>query len=356
MAEEASNGALDVAPEDQGSSKKRRRRPSVVDVALAHAELLSSGEPLLVASDDIDTLSYNLTTVGNTERIVIDLRDEVAAPVIELEFTSLREVADDTAVIDDIVVADVVQSDATVIDLRPGIESVGIEPFQATANLSEIVELPPSLDAIGQGLDAASAAALFAKRAVDVVLAAIALVVLLPFLAIIAVLVAVTTPGPVLYRSERVGKDGQVFSFLKFRSMFIDAPARLEELRDHNEQTGPVFKMENDPRITPIGKFLRRGSIDELPQLLHVLSGRMSIVGPRPALVAEVEQYSDVERQRLLVKPGITCIWQVSGRSTIDFDTWVAMDLEYIRCWSLAKDVSLMAQTVPAVLSGKGAY
>ncbi len=172
----------------------------------------------------------------------------------------------------------------------------------------------------------------------------------------IAVLVAVTTPGPVLYRSERVGKDGQVFSFLKFRSMFIDAPARLEELRDHNEQTGPVFKMENDPRITPIGKFLRRGSIDELPQLLHVLSGRMSIVGPRPALVAEVEQYSDVERQRLLVKPGITCIWQVSGRSTIDFDTWVAMDLEYIRCWSLAKDVSLMAQTVPAVLSGKGAY
>jgi lipopolysaccharide/colanic/teichoic acid biosynthesis glycosyltransferase len=173
---------------------------------------------------------------------------------------------------------------------------------------------------------------------------------------LIAVLTKTTSRGPGLYRSKRVGRDGEEFTLYKFRSMYDGAADERTSLAKHNEQSGPVFKMRDDPRITPLGRLLRKVSADELPQLVNVLSGKMSLVGPRPALPEEVAQYGIRASQRLAVKPGITCIWQVSGRSTIDFDTWIEMDVEYIRSWTLFRDISLLIRTVPAVLSGRGAY
>ena len=195
-----------------------------------------------------------------------------------------------------------------------------------------------------------------AKRAIDIVGAAVTLLLTLPLVVVISIAVAVTSRGPVLHRQERIGQDGRPFTFLKFRSMYRDAESRLAGLQSHNDALGPVFKMKADPRVTPVGRVLRRWSVDELPQLLNVLAGQMSLVGPRPPLPQEVAEYSDWSRQRLLVKPGITCIWQVSGRADIDFDRWVAMDLEYISTWSLSLDLKLLARTVPAVLGRRGAY
>jgi lipopolysaccharide/colanic/teichoic acid biosynthesis glycosyltransferase len=153
-----------------------------------------------------------------------------------------------------------------------------------------------------------------------------------------------------------VGKDGREFTFYKFRSMHTNADLRRNELAHLNETDGPVFKMREDPRITAVGRILRRTSIDEAPQFWNVLRGDMSLVGPRPPLPSEVMHYDAKQWQRLMVWPGITCIWQVSGRSDLDFATWVDMDLEYIRRWSPWLDVALLLRTIPAVLSGRGAY
>jgi lipopolysaccharide/colanic/teichoic acid biosynthesis glycosyltransferase len=149
--------------------------------------------------------------------------------------------------------------------------------------------------------------------------------------------------------------NGREFVLYKFRSMYRDAEARLEALRSRNEVSGPVFKMRDDPRVTRVGRFLRRTSIDELPQLLNVVRGDMSLVGPRPPIPSEVRQYQRWHRRRLSVKPGITCTWQVSGRSRIGFERWMELDLDYIDNWSLWSDVKILARTVPAVLSGRGA-
>jgi len=191
---------------------------------------------------------------------------------------------------------------------------------------------------------------------VDVVVASLAIVVLAPVFVAAAIAVKLSSPGPVFFSQPRVGRDGRVFSFLKFRSMYADAEQRKAELSDMNEADGPVFKIKEDPRITPVGRFLRRMSLDELPQLFHVLGGQMSLVGPRPHLPIEVSAYGPMDYRRLTVQPGITCIWQVSGRSELDFDTWVTLDLEYIDTWSVWLDVKLLARTIPAVLSGRGAY
>ncbi len=194
------------------------------------------------------------------------------------------------------------------------------------------------------------------KRAVDIVGAFTAILLALPLIIVISIAVATTSRGPILYRQERIGRDGRPFTFFKFRSMYRDAESRLSGLRYLNDASGPVFKMKSDPRVTPVGRVLRRWSVDELPQLANVLAGQMSLVGPRPPLPQEVDEYDDLARQRLLVKPGITCIWQVSGRSDIDFDRWVAMDLEYVFNWSLLLDLKLLVRTVPAVLCRRGAY
>jgi exopolysaccharide biosynthesis polyprenyl glycosylphosphotransferase len=198
--------------------------------------------------------------------------------------------------------------------------------------------------------------ALAVKRALDVVLSAAALCVLSPLLLATAAAIRLDSPGPVLFRQRRMGVNGREFLMVKFRSMYQDAEARLESLRARNEVSGPVFKMRDDPRITPVGRFIRRTSIDELPQFWNVLRGEMSIVGPRPPLPAEAEQYQRRHVRRLSVRPGITCTWQVSGRSSIGFDRWMELDLSYIDNWSLWQDVKILARTIPAVLSGRGAH
>lgn len=195
------------------------------------------------------------------------------------------------------------------------------------------------------------------KRAIDIVGALVLAVVLSPVFLLTTLAVACTSRGPVLFRQQRVGRLGREFRILKFRSMYIDAEERkaeLEALNYHN--TGPIFKILDDPRITPVGKVIRKLSIDELPQLFHVLTGQMSLVGPRPPVPTEVAQYNPYQYGRLLAKPGITCIWQVSGRSELDFDTWVEMDLDYIANWNLWLDLKLLVKTIPAVLTGRGAY
>jgi lipopolysaccharide/colanic/teichoic acid biosynthesis glycosyltransferase len=193
------------------------------------------------------------------------------------------------------------------------------------------------------------------KRALDVVAAGIGLVVLSPLLVIVAAAVKLTSRGPVFYTQLRSGHGGKPFRIYKFRSMVVDADERKKELMATNEQDGPAFKMKNDPRVTQIGRFLRKTSIDELPQLWNVLRGEMTLVGPRAMYCPEVEACSRWQRRRLDVPQGITCIWQVRGRSSVTFDEWMRMDLEYIGKRSLWKDIKLLLQTIPAVLFRRGA-
>ena len=194
------------------------------------------------------------------------------------------------------------------------------------------------------------------RRALDVLVSAVALLLLLPVLALVALCIRLDSPGPVLFVQKRVGKDGEGFPVFKFRSMFTDAEARLHTVLNANERTGPVFKMRQDPRITRTGRWLRRCSLDEVPQLLNVLRGEMSLVGPRPALPREVALYTPPQRLRLSVLPGLTGLWQVSGRATLSFEESVALDLAYVQRQSVWLNVVVLARTIPAVLTGHGAY
>lgn len=195
------------------------------------------------------------------------------------------------------------------------------------------------------------------KRLVDIAISAGALLAAAPLFAAIAVLIKLEDGGPVLYWQTRVGKHGRLINFPKFRSMVRDAEAKLARLRSQNQHGNTItFKIKDDPRITRIGRFLRRFSLDEAPQLWCVLTGEMTLVGPRPALPQEVARYTVAERRRLDVTPGLTCIWQVSGRSNLAFPIQCRMDVEYIERRSLALDAKLLGATIPAVISGKGAY
>lgn len=193
------------------------------------------------------------------------------------------------------------------------------------------------------------------KRLLDVVGAALALMMSLPIMTLVAILIRLESDGPVFFAQVRVGQHGRPFRLLKFRSMHLNAEHRLHALMQQNEMDGPVFKIRNDPRITRVGRWIRRLSIDELPQLFNVLQGEMSLVGPRPPLPSEVSQYEPWQRRRLSVKPGITCYWQVAGRNNISFREWMALDLQYIDRASLWLDIELLLKTLPAVLSGRGA-
>ncbi|HLL04921.1 MAG TPA: exopolysaccharide biosynthesis polyisoprenyl-phosphate hexose-1-phosphate transferase EpsZ [Myxococcaceae bacterium] len=193
------------------------------------------------------------------------------------------------------------------------------------------------------------------KRLFDISSSAAALVALSPLLLTVAVLIKLTSRGPIFFKQKRVGLHGKTFNMLKFRSMVVNAEELKQKLAALNEQTGPVFKMKNDPRITSIGRFIRKYSIDELPQLLNVLRGEMSVVGPRPPLPKEVEKYAAWQRRRLSVRPGLTCIWQVSGRNQISFEEWMYLDMQYIDNWTLLTDLRLILKTVPVVITGSGA-
>jgi exopolysaccharide biosynthesis polyprenyl glycosylphosphotransferase len=194
------------------------------------------------------------------------------------------------------------------------------------------------------------------KRALDVAVSLMVLGLAMPVLLAAALLIKFTSPGSVFFKQRRMGLNGRVFTLYKFRTMIADAHARRDEVAHLNEMGGPAFKMKDDPRVTPVGRWLRRFSLDELPQLWNVLKGDMSLVGPRPPIPEEVASYHRWHRRRLSMKPGLTCLWQISGRNEIaDFDRWMKLDLQYIDNWSPSLDLKILLRTIPAVLSGKGA-
>lgn len=196
----------------------------------------------------------------------------------------------------------------------------------------------------------------FVRRTQDIFFSALALIVLSPFLVLIALIIWIDSPGASpIFAQDRIGRGGRRFRFYKFRSMIPNAEAKLSELLDKNEMDGPVFKIKEDPRITRVGRFIRKTSIDELPQLFNILIGDMSIVGPRPALPREVDQYDDYTRQRLSVTPGLTCYWQIKPhRNELSFEEWLELDLQYIRDRSFFVDWTIIFKTVSAVLGGQG--
>jgi lipopolysaccharide/colanic/teichoic acid biosynthesis glycosyltransferase len=202
----------------------------------------------------------------------------------------------------------------------------------------------------------ASRAYLAAKRLIDVTGAFLALLLLLPLMALTALAIRLESQGGVFFWQERVGKGGRRFRFCKFRSMCTEAATMQAALEGMNEVSGPVFKIRQDPRVTATGRLIRKLSIDELPQLWHVLTGEMSLVGPRPPVPDEVVRYEPWMLERLSVKPGLTCIWQVSGRSDIPFREWMRLDVQYVRTRSLWLDLKILARTIPAVLTARGAY
>ncbi len=201
----------------------------------------------------------------------------------------------------------------------------------------------------------ASQLQLLAKRMIDLTFAAGLLVVGAPLLGLVALAIRLTSPGQVLFQQTRCGLNGRLFTLYKFRTMVENAEAQRAKLLHLNEMNGPVFKLRRDPRVTALGRFLRRFSLDELPQLVNVIRGDMSLVGPRPPIPEEVAKYQRWQRRRLSMKPGLTCLWQISGRNEVDFDRWMELDLEYIDSWSPALDFKILLKTIPVVLSGRGA-
>jgi exopolysaccharide biosynthesis polyprenyl glycosylphosphotransferase len=197
---------------------------------------------------------------------------------------------------------------------------------------------------------------LFLKRSTDVVLAAAGLVLLAPFMLVVALAIRLTSPGPVIFRQTRCGLNGRRFEFYKFRSMCAGAENLRSQIEHLNTKGGTVFKIPNDPRLTPVGRWLRKFSIDEWPQLWNVLKGDMSVVGPRPAIPEEVEKYQQWQRRRLRMRPGLTSLWAIAGRDGVDFETWMKLDMQYIDNWSLALDYKIILKTIPRVLLGKGAH
>ncbi|CAN5567438.1 exopolysaccharide biosynthesis polyprenyl glycosylphosphotransferase [soil metagenome] len=197
---------------------------------------------------------------------------------------------------------------------------------------------------------------LAAKRVLDAVLAGFLLIGTLPLMALLALLIKIEDGGPVLYRQLRVGREGRLIPFYKFRSMRVNADAARHELLGESDCVGPAFKMRRDPRVTRVGRVMRRRSLDELPQLISVLIGHMALVGPRPHLCEEVAAYTDRQRERLRVKPGLLCLREVGGRSDLDFDRWIELDLQYSETRGLLADAKILLRAIPAVLKGKGAY
>jgi lipopolysaccharide/colanic/teichoic acid biosynthesis glycosyltransferase len=243
------------------------------------------------------------------------------------------------------------------------VESPGLTHLSETLMADQLIQVYSKSDAGALGPRSSlhmsprwhSPFRLAVKRTLDVTGSAILLLLLSPVFLLLAILVKRGSSGPIFYRWKVVGSGGRKFTGYKFRSMVANADALRDELASRNEMTGPVFKISNDPRITKVGAWLRKYSLDELPQLYSVLKGDMSLVGPRPPLATEFEQFTEYQKQKMAVKPGITCLWQVNGRNEIsDFDEWVRLDLEYISQWSLSLDLAILMRTVETVFSGSG--
>lgn len=235
-------------------------------------------------------------------------------------------------------------------------ENIMLNPNAAKETVLQIRKRNPDRCRIQEVYQRKSPVYVRIKRAMDVLLSMVALVCLSPVFLITAIAIKLEDGGPVLFKQYRAGKDMKPFEIYKFRSMCVDADAKLSAMMKDNEQTGHAFKIRKDPRITRVGKWIRKYSIDELPQLINIIKGDMSIVGPRPILTFQMEECSAYEQQRLVVQPGLTCYWQVGGRANIKWKDWVEMDLDYIEDMSLWTDIKIIVKTVPAVFDREGAY
>lgn len=228
-------------------------------------------------------------------------------------------------------------------------------PQQARVELTTVDVSDHHVTLLGIHRTPSSDIALALKRLLDISIGVFVLTLASPVMIALAFAIKFESKGPVLFRQVRAGRNGRKFTMLKFRSMVVDAEAQKAKLMHMNEMSGPVFKIARDPRVTRVGAFIRKTSLDELPQLFNIVRGDMSLVGPRPPLPSEVAQYQPWQRRRLSVKPGLTGLWQVSGRNDIDFEEWMAMDLKYIDTWSIWLDIEIILRTVPAVLLRTGA-
>ena len=228
-----------------------------------------------------------------------------------------------------------------------------LEPFKVSEERLERRKLVDRND-MKAVYDAKPLAYKVIKRVADIVLSAFALVVLSPIMLITMIAIIIEDGTPVIYAAPREGKDGKPFKMYKFRSMYRDAESKLQELLAQNEQTGPAFKIKDDPRITKVGNFIRKTSIDELPQLVNILKGEMSIVGPRA--IQKTQEYTEYEKQRLVVQPGLSCYWQISGRANVSWEDWVELDLDYIQDMGVWTDIVIIAKTFGVVFKGTGSY
>ena len=264
-------------------------------------------------------------------------------------------------VVDEVVIALPIKSQYEAVDRAIGIcQMLGIQSQYFTDYFGSAVTKRPAYTQPEGGRVVLEVVAhdyrLHMKRLIDIVISLTAIVVLLPVYVALAIAVKTTSRGPILFRQKRYGLSKRTFSMLKFRSMCVDAESKQAAVEHLNEVAGPAFKIRNDPRVTPIGNFIRRMSLDELPQLFNVLVGDMSLVGPRPLPLRDVQKFSEAWlMRRFSVKPGVTCLWQIMGRSNTDFERWIDLDLQYIDHWSLSLDFIILCRTIPAVLTSRGA-
>ena len=286
---------------------------------------------------------------------IIDLPSRIVANEMTFERALKRYAIDEVLFTDVVGVFDTIQGLAE-IAVEEGIQvSLAADIFSLEIFRSDISYFG-NIPLIHFEPSPAGMLPLMTKRLIDMVISSTAIIAVSPILLITAIAIKIDSPGPIFFRQRRVGLNGRIFTLLKFRSMVEKAHSMLGELKSFNEMKGPAFKMSNDPRVTRVGAFIRKYSIDELPQLINVLKGDMSLVGPRPPIPSEVARYRRKQRRRLSMRPGLTCTWQVAGRNKIvDFDEWAKMDLKYIDNWSLLGDLKLLIKTIPAVLSGSGA-
>ena len=283
------------------------------------------------------------------------VHEEPIGSLAQLEWMLMRQV------IDEVFIALPVKSHYQQIQHAIGVcERAGVQAKYRT-DLFESTVASPSYHSDDNGSFVAmrvgpDSGRLIVKRVIDIVGAAAGLIVLSPVMLLAAIAIRLTSPGPVIYAQARCGHQKRRLRMYKFRSMLVDADKLQDVLEDRNEASGPVFKIREDPRITPVGRWLRKSSIDELPQLWNVLRGDMSLVGPRPLPWRDVNRITrPSDMRRFSMRPGLTCLWQVEGRANLNFERWVELDLEYIDTWSLLLDLQILARTIPAVLSGKGA-
>lgn len=322
---------------------------------------------LIVGSGPRARLAVNLIEEHSSwGQRVIGLLDEYDTPAdpsfIGVPIYKLQNLPDlmRRVVIDEVIVACPRSMLATIAPAIATCAAVGIPVTMLSDVFGDLMPRPRVAEfgvhpALTFGVVHHSRSALLFKRVMDVICATALLLFLSPVLAIAAIAIRLDSKGPVLFRQKRCGLNGRRFDVLKLRSMHIDAEKRRAELVALNEMDGPVFKIRNDPRVTRVGRWLRRLSIDELPQLWNVVCGEMSLVGPRPPIPGEVDEYDVGQRRRLSMRPGITCLWQVEGRNTIGFTEWVQLDLDYIDRWSLLLDIKILLRTLPAVAKGTGA-